>query len=146
MIRSIRTALMAGLATIAFMVSLAACGGSPTSSSSKSAQATGTSPPPGAADSRICQVITQATAAYNAKNYTTWRNDLALVGEAADSAQYVPIKNYAEELKQSAGSTTTTKPKSKSKSRGASGVHLGGLFSELGAYVGLQRVCAKLPT
>jgi hypothetical protein len=90
-------------------------------------------------------VVTKATAAYNAKDYTTWRNDLALIGEAADSAQYVPLKNYAKELKQSASPTTTT-TKPKSKSHGPSGVHLGGLFSEVGAYVGLQRVCAKLPT
>jgi hypothetical protein len=142
MTRSFRSALTAGLVTIASVLALAACGGSTPSSST---QAAGTSPPPGPADGRICQVVTQAVAAYNAKDYTAWRNDMTLIGDTADSAQYVPLKTYAEEAKQATSSTTsTTKPKS--KSRHASGVHLGGLFGELGAYVGLQRVCAKLPT
>jgi hypothetical protein len=92
-------------------------------------------------------VVTQAVAAYNAKNYTAWRSDMAAIGETANSAQYVPLKTYAEEAKQATSSTTTTtKPKSKSKSRRAGGVHVGGLFGEVGAYVGLQRVCATLPT
>jgi hypothetical protein len=139
---SIRTAMMAGLTTLACVVALSACGGSTPNSST---QASGSSPPPGPADGRICQVVTQAVAAYKAKDYTAWRNDMTLIGDTADSAQYVPLKTYAEEAKQATSSTTsTTKPKSKSPH--ASGVHLGGLFGDLGAYVGLQRVCAKLPT
>jgi hypothetical protein len=144
MTRSIRTVLTAGLATIACVLALAACGGGSTPSS-QSSQSTGTSPPPGPADSRICQVVTQATAAYKAGQYTTWRSDMTQIGQAADSAQYIPLKNYAEEIKQATSSTTsTTKPKSRRAK--ASGVHVGGLFSALGGYVGLQRVCATLPS
>jgi hypothetical protein len=142
MTRSFRTGLMVGLSTIACVVTLAACGSSTPSGSSQGTQTGGT---PGPADSRICQVVTQATAAYNAKQYTTWRNDMALIGQSADSAQYTPLKNYAEEIKQATSSaTTTTKPNSRRAK--ASGVHVGGLFGELGGYVGLQRVCAKLPS
>jgi hypothetical protein len=139
--------MMVGLTTVACVLTMAACGGSaPSSSSSQGAQSTGTSPPPGPSDARICQVVSQATTAYNSKNFSAWRSDLALVGAAADSAQYVPLKTYAEEVKQATSSTTTTtKPRSKSR-HSAGGIHTSGLFNELGAYVGLQHVCAKLPS
>jgi hypothetical protein len=142
---SIRTAVMAGLATIACVVALSACGGStPSSSSSSGTQASGSSPPPGPGDSRICTVVSQAKTAYNAKDFTTWRSDMILIGDAADSAQYVPIKNYAEDLKQATSSSTTTTTKPKSKARRAGGVHVSGLFDELGAFVGLQHACAQV--
>jgi hypothetical protein len=147
MTRSIRKSMMAGLATVACVLTLAACGGSSSPpGSSQGTQTTGTSPPPGQADSRICQVVTQATAAYNAKDFTTWRSDMILIGDSADSAQYIPIRNYAEEIKQATSSTTTTTTKPKSKSHRHNGYHFQSLFNELGAYGGLQRACASLPT
>jgi hypothetical protein len=91
-------------------------------------------------------VVTQATAAYNAKDFTTWRSDMILIGDSADSAQYIPIRNYAEEIKQATSSTTTTTTKPKSKSHRHNGYHFQSLFNELGAYGGLQRACASLPT
>ena len=71
--------------------------------------------------------------------------------EPADSAQYTPIKKYAEEVKRAVqhATTTTTKPKGKhsSKSKASEGgVNVGVLFASLGGFVGLQHVCANLPS
>ena len=143
MIRSSRTYLRVGLAAIACVLALAACTNSTLSSSSQGAQATGGSPGP--ADTRICQVVSQATAAYNAKNYASWRADMTLIGQAADSAQYGPLKTYAEEAKRATTATTsTTKPKSKSNV--GTSFHFGNPFASVGAFVGLQHVCATLPS
>jgi hypothetical protein len=91
--------------------------------------------------------VSKATAAYDSKDYATWRTYMAQIGATADSAQYLPLKRYAEDVKQAdnqASTTTTTKAKS-GKPKG-SGLHVGGLFAALGGYVGLQRVCAHLPS
>ena len=104
---------------------------------------------PGPSRHRSVKSIAKATTAYNAKDYTTWRSDMVQIASAADSAQYTPIKKYAEEVKRAVqkATTTTTKPKgtrnSKSKPSGG-GVNLGGLFASLGGFVGLQHVCANL--
>jgi len=72
------------------------------------------------------------------------------VANAADSANYLPLKRYAEEVKHAVDKsvTTTTKPKSRShsKSKGTEGVNLGVLFAALGGFVGLQHVCSNLPS
>jgi hypothetical protein len=145
MIRSSRTYLRVGLAAIACVLALAACTNSTLSSNSQGAQAAGGSSSPGPADTRICQVVSQATAAYNAKNYASWRADMTLIGQAADSAQYGPVKTYAEEAKRATTPTTTT-TKPKSKSNVGTSFHFGNAFATVGAFVGLQHVCARLPS
>ena len=145
MMRSAGIRLQVGLAALACVTGLAACGGS--TPSAKSGQSAQTSPPPGRGDTAICQLVTQASAAYSAKNYETWRYDMIEIGNEADSAQYVPVKQYAEDVKKATATTssaTTTKPKSKSKKAEVVGV--GGLFDALGGFVGLQHTCAKLPS
>ncbi len=142
-----RTRATVGLAALTCAVALAACSSGPTTPSSKGSATT--SPPPGATDTSICQVIAKATTAYNAKDYGTWRSDMVQIANAAGSANYLPLKRYAEEVKQAIDkATTTTKPKGKphSKSKATEGVNLGGLFASLGGFVGLQHVCAKLPS
>jgi len=145
MIRPVRTRVMVGLAMLTAVAGLSACGSSPPSAPRS---APTTSPPPGAGDTSICQLVAKATAAYNAKNYTAWRSDMAQIGATADSAQYVPLKTYAEDVKRanSEATTTTTKPKSGSKPKKGERINLGGLLGVLGGFVGLQHVCAKLPS
>jgi hypothetical protein len=143
MIRPVRTRVMAGLAVLTAVAGLSACGSSPPSTPRS---APTTSPPPGAGDTSICQLVTKATAAYAAKNYGVWRSYMTQIGAAADSAQYLPLKTYAEEIKKanSAATTTTTKPKSASKPKRGERVNIGDLLGELGGFVGLKHVCARL--
>jgi len=143
----IRAASM--LAAAACVAGLTACGSStPTAQSTPTAHAVPTtSPPPGPTDVAICKLVNTAAFAYAAKNYKAWRSDITLVAGLADSAQYLPLKKYAEEVKQAesqAATTTTTKPKSKPKK--AAGVHIGALAATLGGYLGLQQTCASLPS
>jgi hypothetical protein len=94
----------------------------------------------------ICQLVSKATTAYNSKDYVTWRSYMAQIGQTADSAQYLPLKRYAEEVKRAnnqVSTTTTTKPKT-GKPKG-SALNVNGLFAALGGYVGLQHVCAHVP-
>jgi hypothetical protein len=91
--------------------------------------------------------VAKATAAYSGKDFSSWRTYMAQIGATADSAQYLPLKRYAEEVKQAnnqASTTTTTKAKS-GKPKG-SGINVGSLFAAVGGYVGLQHVCAHLPS
>ena len=138
-----------GLTVLACVVGLAACGGGGSTNPSHHGAATA-SPLPGAGDTAICQIITKATTAYNAKDYVTWRSDMAEVAGAADSAQYVPLKKYAEEVKggervERTTTATTTRSKSKSKTKGTANISgITGVFATLGGYLGLQHVCAKL--
>jgi hypothetical protein len=148
MTRSLRTDLTMGLATIACVLALAACGSSsPSTQGTQHTQSTLQSPPPGQADTAICHLVSQASLAYMAKDYTAWRADLTQIAGMADSAQYVPIKQVATELKSvlaSSSVTTTTKPGTKYKS--ALGSNLRAILGPLGAYVDLTKTCAHLPT
>ena len=123
MIRVSRRRPLMGLVVLACVAGLTACGGGEYKPEQHGAATT--SPPPGAIDASICQVITKATTAYNAKDYATWRSDMVQIASAADSAQYTPIKKYAEEVKRGVkqATTTTTKPKGKhsSKSKASEG-------------------------
>lgn len=141
--------LATAVAALTCATALTACGSTPTSSQG----AATTSPPPGAGDVAICQLVTQATTAYNAKDFTSWRSDMHQIASQAGTASYLPVKKYAEEIKvgeaaQAATTTTTTAPKtgSKSKSKGAANVSgLAGVFGTIGGYLGLQHVCSHLP-
>jgi hypothetical protein len=151
MTRSIGTTLLAVLATMACVVTLAACGGSTPSPTSQSTQTTQNSPPPGQGDAAICQLVSKASAAYNAKDYTAWRSDMAQIANMADSAQYVPIKQVATQLKailaSSSSTTTTTKAGKHTKYKSSTlGSNLRGIFGPIGAYVDLTKTCAHLPT
>lgn len=137
---SFRTRIGVGISVLACVAGLAACGGSsPTKSTAT------TSPPPGSGDAAICQLVAKATTAYAAKDYSMWRSYMTQIAEAAGSARYLPLKRYAEQIKEAnrSAATTTTKPKAKSKN--GSAVQLGGSFAALGGYVGLKHVCAKPP-
>lgn len=141
--RSWHTTFGVAIAVLVCIATLTACAGP---SSNRQSTST-TSPPPGAGDVAICQIVSKATAAYNSKDYTSWRLYIAQVGSTADSAQYLPLKRYAEKVKHaiSEGSTTssTTKP---DKSSRADRLNVSGLFNALGGYLGLKQVCATLPT
>ena len=110
-----------GLAVLACVVGLTACGGGGSTNTSQHGAPT-TSPLPGARDTAICQVITKATTAYNAKDYVTWRSDMVEIASAADSAQYTPSRST--QRKSRAGphgedhDSTPTRSKSKSKAKG----------------------------
>jgi hypothetical protein len=137
MTRPLLTRVTTGIVVVLSVAILSGCGGStPTTGSSAT-----TSPPPGSGDTAICQLITKATASYNAKNFGEWRLYMGQVGATADSAQYLPLKRYAEEVKRANNPSTTTTTESK----GRRGVNIGGL-SALGGYLGLRRVCANLPS
>ena len=137
-----RTCSLMGLATLGCVAGLTACGGASPTASRQGAPTT--SPPPGPGDAAVCQLVTQATAAYKAQNYSTWRSDMKQIGNTAATTQYFPLKRYADEVQRvTTGTTTTTKPKSKKNSKG---VTFSGSLSVLGGYVGLQRVCANLPS
>lgn len=144
MIRRSPSRLLGGLLTLFCIAGLSACGSSPPNATSSVAT---TSPPPGASDTAICQLISKATTAYASQDYTAWRSYMAQVAASADSAQYLPVKRYAEDVKRadSQASTTTTTKARLGKPKG-SGVNVNSLFGALGGYVGLQRVCAHLPT
>ncbi len=139
MIRSIRTQMAVGLTAVMCVVGLAACSSTP---SSPSAHISGKSPPPGAGDTAICQLVTQATMAYNAKNYTGWRSDMVQIGNMAGSAQYEPVKTYADAIHRETTLITTTTTRSKKKS----GLVFNGSLALAGGYVGLQHACANLPS
>jgi hypothetical protein len=131
---------------VACAATLAACGGSsPTAS------------PPGPGDFAICKVVSKATAAYQAKQYTTWRLDMAQIGTMAASAHDSTIRNYALELKSaydspstSTTSTSTTLPRKVTSKKGATkpvlvpSAAMGSLFNGLGGYIGLKNTCASL--
>jgi hypothetical protein len=148
MTRSFRSHLIGGLAAIVCLLALAGCGSStPSNQSAHSTQGTTKSPPPGQADTAICHLVNQASVAYTAKDYAAWRADLAQIAGMADSAQYVPIKHVATELKSvlaSSSVTTTTRPGTKYKSPLTS--NLRAIFGPLGDYVDLTKTCAHLPT
>jgi hypothetical protein len=147
MTRSFRTDLAIGLTTIACVLALAACGSSaPSTEGTQHTQSTLNSPPPGQADTAICHVVSEASLAYTAKDYAAWRADLAQIAGMADSAQYVPIKQVATELKSvlaSSSVTTTTKPGKKYKSPLSSNIRA--ILGPLSAYVDLTKTCAHLP-
>ena len=124
-----RGRFMLAVATVVFSVILASCGGS------GGPQANSTSP--GSGDKAICNVVAQATVAYNAKQYETWSSYMAQIGNMANSAQYTAIKDDAKQLQQ-AYDTPAKRNKTKS---------IGDIFKGLGGiagYVGLKNTCAKL--
>ncbi len=144
MIRPVRSRVMVGLAMLTAVAGLTACG---SSSPPSTRGAPTTSPPPGDGDTSICQLVTKATAAYAAKNYGSWRSYMTQIGATAESAQYVPLRTYAEEVKKATSpATTTTRPRPESKRKKGENINIGGLVGELGGFVGLQHVCAKLPS
>jgi hypothetical protein len=135
MTRLFRAPFVIGLTVLLCVIGLAACGSpSPTAGTSATKS-------PGPGDTAICQLIVKATAAYNAKNFSEWRLYMAQVGASADSAQYPPVKRYAEEVKNgtTAANTTTTKA---TKNKG--GFVAGGALAIAGGYVGLQHACARV--
>jgi hypothetical protein len=145
MIRQSANRLLAAFAVLLCVAGLAACGSSTPSTSSSAT----TSPPPGSGDTAICQIVSKATAAYNSKDYATWRTYMSQIASSADSAQYLPLKRYAEEVKQAesqASTTTTTKARTRQPKGGSVGVGVSGLFAALGSYIQLQHVCAHLPS
>lgn len=145
--RSPRTAGSSIVAVlVACAVTLAACGGSSPSA---------TSSPPGPGDFAICKVVSTATTAYQAKQYTTWRLDMAQIGTMAASAHDSTIRNYALELKAAydaptTSATSTTLPRKVTPKKGSKGpvvvppASFGSLFNGLGGYVGLEKTCATL--
>lgn len=149
MTRTLRRPLLAGFIALACAGGLAACGSSTPSANSAP---TTTSPPPGPGDVAICHLVTQATTAYQAKNYTAWRFDLAAIGNAAGSAHYEPIKSVATQLKTLLSPTTTTtttaakhgKKKSKYKPDLSGAVNR--VFGPIGGYLQLTKTCAHLPS
>jgi hypothetical protein len=69
---------------------------------------------------------------------------MAQIGSMADSAQYLPLKRYAEEIKQANSQASTTTTAKTHKPKGGGG-NVDILFGKLGGYVGLQRICIHLP-
>jgi hypothetical protein len=138
MIRRASSRLLSGVAVLVCVAGLSACG---SSSPSTSGSAT-TSPPPGSGDTAICQLVSKATAAYNARNYDQWRLYMAQVGASADASRYPPLRKYAEQVKNGIKATTTT---TTSSSKNRSGFVAGGALAIAGGFVGLQHVCARLP-
>ena len=123
MIRSIRLAVAGALVSIACVVALSACG----SSSPGTKTTATTSPPPGLGDASICQLTTKATTAYGAKDYITWKTDMGQIAGLADSAQYTPLKKYAEQVKKAVdAATTSTTSQKDSKKKKAAGLNLNG--------------------
>jgi len=146
---SMRVRAASVLVAVACVAGLTACSTStPSALSTPTTHAVPTtSPPPGPSDLVICKLVKTAAFAYAAKKVTAWRSDITLVAGLADSAQYLPLKKYAEEIKQaeSEAATTTTTTKSKSKERVAR-VNTGPLFATVGGFLGLDHVCASMPT
>jgi hypothetical protein len=70
---------------------------------------------------------------------------MAQIASSADSAQYLPLKRYAEEVKRADNQATTTTTTAKTRKPKGSGGSVDILFGKLGGYVGLQRICAHLP-
>ena len=149
MIRPFGVRAAVAVAVLSCGAALTACGGSPTGNSTTPT----TSPPPGLSDVAICQLVTKATTAYNAKDFISWRTDMQQIANQATSARYLPLKRYAEAVKggldaQATTTTTTSEPKPHSKSKTKGTANVGGVaaaFGTLGGYVGLQHVCSKLP-
>jgi len=124
----IRTAEKVGLAVAACAFLLAACGGS--SGVSNGVQ---TNNSVGSGDKAICTVISQASTAYDANQFGTWRADMVQIGNMAASAQNTTIKTFADRVKQAYDTPSTH------KNRG----NFSGLEG-LAGYVQLKKTCAKL--
>lgn len=139
---SARSSIVAML--VACAATLAACGGSSPSAS-----------PPGPGDFAICRIVTKANTAYQTKQYTTWRLEMAQIGNMAGSAHDSTIRNYALKLKSAydtptTSTTSTTLPRKLTSKKGAKKpvvippAVVGSLFNGLGGYVGLKSTCATL--
>lgn len=144
-----RLCTVVGVAALACSATLTSCSSDTSSPGRTSAT---TSPPPNATDAAICQLENKAVDAYKAKDYTAWRLYMSNIATVANSASYIPLKYYADEVRggetdEKATTTSTSKPKPRAKSKAQPNVTgLSGLFGTIGGYLGLQHVCANLPS
>jgi hypothetical protein len=144
MIKRRANRLTMGLVLFAVVAALEACGGStPSALTSQTTQRTVKSPPPGAGDAAICNLISKAETTSATGQWTAWRLQMAQIGAMARSAQYVPIRTAAQALEKvyaATSTTTTTAATSRPKRHSSVATSFTGVY----AYAELKSTCAKV--